>query len=441
MKVWFQDKWEDLRASFWFLPSLMMVGAIALAMAMLNLDRALGAEWISKSGWVEMRGPEGARALLSAVANSMMAIASLTFSITIVTLQLASSQFGPRLLRNFIRDRGNQMVLGAFIATFAYCLMVLRAVNGIEDHQFVPEIAITVGIVLALGSLGVLIYFIHHIARSIQAGQVIAHVGRELHGAIKRLYPEGAGQEIPDSSGADDHAALADFSHGARIIESGKSNYLQSVDSEGLFALAVDKDAIFKIEYRPGQFVMEGSALVRAWPAETIDDALAAAIREKFNLGLQRTLTQDMEFAVDQLVEIAVRALSPGINDPFTASTCIDRLGAAIAELSNKKFPSAFRFDDQGKLRILAEISSPAGIIDAAFHQIRQAARGNTAVTLRLLDTINALLARNMSSSFHDALMHHAALIYSGSQQGLSEGWDREEAERRYRLIKPLETA
>lgn len=189
MKLWLASSWETLRASFWFIPSLMVTVAIGMAFGMLNLDRALGTEWLSHAAWVEMRGPEGARALLSAVASSMMTIASLTFSMTIVTLQLASSQFGPRLLRNFIRDRANQAVLGTFIATFAYCLIVLRAVNGTEEHQFVPEIAITAGMALAMVSLGVLIYFIHHIALSIQANSVIANVGEELHGAIKRLYP------------------------------------------------------------------------------------------------------------------------------------------------------------------------------------------------------------------------------------------------------------
>lgn len=435
MKLWFANSWESLRSSFWFIPSLMVAGAIVLAFGMLNLDRALGTDWLSQAGWVEVRGPEGARALLSAVANSMMTIASLTFSMTIVTLQLASSQFGPRLLRNFIRDRGNQAVLGAFIATFAYCLMVLRAVNGTEEHQFVPEIAITVGMGLAMASLGVLIYFIHHIALSIQAGTVIARVGEELHDAIQRLYPEEIGHGEEDVATAADSGVVADFRDTARIIEAMESNYLQSIDSEGLMELAVKHDLTLKIHYRPGQFVMEGSTLVSAWPEANCDDASHGVVQDAFYFGPRRTLVQDVEFAVNQLVEIAVRALSPGINDPFTASACVDRLSAAIAELAKKSFPSALRFDDQGKLRVLAEIATPATIIGIAFHQIRQAAHANTAITLRLLDTIHALLERRPPAAFREALLHHAELIHQSSDLGLLIPSDKEEANRRYRSL------
>lgn len=298
----------------------------------------LGSDWFKNIGWVSLRGPEGARALLSAVASSMMTIASLTFTMTIVTLQLASSQFGPRLLRNFIRDRGSQMVLGTFIATFAYCLMVLRAVNGIEDHQFVPELAITTGIGLALLSLGVLIYFIHHIATSIQAGTVIANVGKELHSAIQRLYPVAIGEEEAEVPMSEANSPIADFSQTPCIIKAPESNYLQSVDSDKLFSLADEHQLILKILYRPGHFVIKNAELVSAWPLENITDAITDSIRNAFYFGSRRTLTQDLEFAIDQLVEVAVRALSPGINDPFTAVSCIDRLSAAIAELSTKKF-------------------------------------------------------------------------------------------------------
>ena len=191
MKTWLMNYWESIRANFWFVPTVMVAGAVALSLVTINLDKVAAYDnWIATLGWTFTRGPEGSRAVLSTVAGSMMTITSVTFSITIVALQLASSQFGPRLLRNFMRDRGNQISLGTFIATFAYCLLILRTVNGTEEQRFVPHISVTVGLLMALTSLGVLIYFIHHAAASIQAENVIANVGRDLDQAIARLYPE-----------------------------------------------------------------------------------------------------------------------------------------------------------------------------------------------------------------------------------------------------------
>ena len=194
MKTWLGNHWEALRANFWFVPTVMVAAAVVLSLVTISLDKvAAYHNQIAALGWTFARGPEGSRAVLSTVAGSMMTITSVTFSITIVALQLASSQFGPRLLRNFMRDRGNQVSLGTFIATFAYCLLVLRTVNGTEDQQFVPHISVTVGLLLALTSLGVLIYFIHHAAASIQAENVITTVSRDLDQAIARLYPECLG--------------------------------------------------------------------------------------------------------------------------------------------------------------------------------------------------------------------------------------------------------
>ena len=170
MRIWLDNKWDELRTSFWFVPSVMAAAAVVLSLATIHLDKAtIYDNWIATLGWTFTRGPEGSRAVLSTVAGSMMTIASVTFSITIVALQLASSQFGPRLLRNFMRDRGNQVAMGTFIATFTYCLLILRTINGTQGEQFVPHISVTVGLLLALFSLGVLIYFIHHAAESIQA--------------------------------------------------------------------------------------------------------------------------------------------------------------------------------------------------------------------------------------------------------------------------------
>lgn len=435
MKLWLTSKWEDIRTSFWFMPTLMVTAAVILSFTTIHLDRATPEHnWVATLGWTFTRGPEGSRAVLSAVAGSMMTIASVTFSITIVALQLASSQFGPRLLRNFMRDRGNQVALGTFIATFTYCLLVLRTVNGTEAERFVPHISVTVGLLLALASLGVLIYFIHHAAASIQAENVITSVSRDLHQAIERLYPECPGQAPPEPSAGDAEPRLPDaFDRESRRITSDRSDYLQAIDVDRLLVLANERDVVLSVGKRPGKFFFRGEEIARAWPGDRADDGLADAIRGAFYFGPRRSLAQDVEFAIDQLVEVAVRALSPGVNDPFTAINCVDRLGAALCTLAEKVIPSPYRHDEEGRLRVATDASTVPGIVDASFHQIRQAARGDAAVTLRLLETIVAVARHTRDPIFRTALRRHADAIHRGSQAGLSDLLDREDADRRHR--------
>ena len=434
MKLWLANKWDGLRNSFWFLPTVMVAAAIVLSLAMIQLDKATTHNWVALLGWTYSRGPEGSRALLSTVAASMMTIASVTFSITIVALQLASSQFGPRLLRNFMRDRGNQVAIGTFIATFTYCLLVLRTVNGTENEEFVPHISVTVALLLTMASLGVLIYFIHHSAESIQAENVINTVSRELCQAIDKLYPQCLGQEPPKPVAAlkTSHLTNALDSTDVRIITSPRSDYLQAIDVDRLLRLAKEHDLVLSIRQRPGKFCLKGDALVHVWPCKLTDDELANAIQDSFYFGPRRTLTQDIEFAVDQLVEIAVRALSPGVNDPFTAINCVDRLGAALSTLTQREIPTCHRNDDEDKLRVVADVSTVAGIVNATFDQIRQAARTDTAVTLRLLETIDAVARYTSNSEFRDALRRQADAIHRGSQSGIKDSADREEVDRRF---------
>jgi len=437
MKTWLLNRWEDLRTNFWFVPSTMVAGAVALSLATVRLDRATAdRNWVATLGWTFTRGPEGSRAVLSAVASSMMTITSVAFSIPVVALQLASSQFGPRLLRNFVRDRINQAALGTFIATFTYCLLVLRTVNGTEEERFVPHLSVTLGLLLALASLGMLIYFFHHAATSIQADHVIAEVSRELHYAVDRLFPECLGQGEPGVVRGQVSGNLpTGFDRASSPVLSDHGGYIQAIDVDSLLSVAVERDLIIQLSRRPGKFIIAGGELARIWPSNRIDDALAGEVREAFYLGLQRTLTQDVEFAIDQLVEVSVRALSPGVNDPFTAMACLDRLGEALCTLTCREVPSPYRYDDAGRLRAVTDVSTLPGIVDAAFHQIRQASRGNAAVTFRLLETIAEVAGRTRDPAFLAALGRHARLVYHGSQEALSEPWDRQEAHLRFQDI------
>lgn len=436
MKIWLGNRWDELRANFWFVPSVMVVAATLLSLATIHLDRATPHHnGLARLGWTFTRGPEGSRAVLATVAGSMMTITSVTFSITIVALQLASSQFGPRLLRNFMRDRGNQVSLGTFIGTFTYCLLILRTINGTESDQFVPHISVTVGLGLALASLGVFIYFIHHAAWSIQAENVLGSVSRELNRAIDRLYPEGTGEGAEGPRDGERDVPEA-FDREAEPVESVVSDYLQAVDLDRLMALAVDRDLVVSIPARPGKFVFEGGELALAWPPGRLRDGDAEEIRAAFYLNTRRSPAQDVEFAIDQLVEVALRAAA---NDPFTVINCIDRIGAGLCRLAARPTASPYRYDDDGRLRLIADRSTLSGVVDAAFNQIRQATRGDAAVTLRLLECIASVGRRARSPEFIAALRRQAELIRRGAAEGLAEAADRSDADARYvRAMKAL---
>ena len=365
--------WDSLHSSFWFVPTLMVVLAIALSFITVWIDQSQEDNIIENIDWAYSLGPSGSRAILSAIAGSMVSVATTAFSITIVALQLASSQFGPRLLRNFMQDTGNQIVLGTFISTFVYSLMVLRTVNGVEKDVFVPHLAVSIGIALAIASVGVLIYFIHHSASSIQVDQVIKQVGYDLDIVIDRLFPERLGRSASKQVQEESLAAIPlDIDRFFYSIKTNSSGYIQGIDENQLMQIAIENKLLLRVQHRPGRFVVKGSELVQVFPEERVNKKLAVQINSAFVLGSQRTEQQDLEFPIDQLVEIAVRALSPGINDPFTAIRCIDQLSAALCHLAQREIPSPYRYDDQKQLRIIAEPISFADATDASFNQIRQ---------------------------------------------------------------------
>jgi uncharacterized membrane protein len=427
--------WAVLVSSLWFIPALMVSAAVALSFGTLELDFELSDKAVSQAEWIWSGGPEGAREILSTIAGSMMTVTGVVFSITVVVLVLASSQFGPRLLRNFLGDTGNKVVLGTFIATFTYCLLILRAIRTEEGTQFAAALSVTMAIVLALVSLAVLIYFIQHVSSSIQAPIVIARVSDGLDQAIERLFPEKLGQGFPCQTPSDGEAALAFGSRQACTIASIGSGYLQAVDQEGLMKMASVSDVIIELQYRPGQFVTAGADLVRFWHTQPAAPDIADELNSHFFLGAERTEEQDLEFAVHQLVEVALRALSAGINDPFTAMNCIDHLGAALSRLAERDIPSPYRYDSAGQLRVIAPVVSFPDVMDAAFNQIRQYGRSSACVTIRLLDTLAVLARRVRREMDRLAVARHATMIENGSREALPEPRDRKDVEKRYRAV------
>lgn len=438
MRAKLRHAWGRLRASFWFLPAGMAAAAVALAMAAVAADRSpLVAPWLWRQGWIYAGGAEGARAVLEAVAGSMITIAGVVFSITLVALTLASSQFGPRLLRNFMRDTANQAVLGTFVATFLYCLLVLRTIRRDDESAFVPHLSVTLGVALAVLSLGMLIYFIHHVAVSIQADELAARVAADLSAAIDRLFPAELGRSPGPARPAEAPAGPG------RPVRSAGDGYVTAVDADGLLELARRADAVIRLERRPGDYVIAGAVLAVVWAAGPAAE-LDGGVNEAFVLGDQRTTEQDAVHAVNQLVEMAVRALSPGVNDPFTAVVCIDRLGSALARLAGRPRPSPHRLDEAGRLRVIAPAVTFAEVADAALGPIRQQARGSALATGRLLEAVAAVAERADQPGDRAALRRHADLI-ARNQEALCEEDDRAAVQRRYqqacRLLRERDDA
>lgn len=435
MKTKIANLYEKLRSSYWFIPSVMAIMAGALAFILVKLDLANEQSGLIDLSWISLTGAAGARAILSTVASSMITVTGIVFSITIVTLSLASQQFGPRLLQNFMRDRGNQFVLGTVTSTYLFCLLVMRTVSDEPVSRFVPHLSILAAVLLAILCVGVLIYFIHHVAESIQVTNVIAAVSRELAAEIHRRFPDKISESVGkrETEYALDVLLPEGFNEQVRPVPALSSGYLQAVDHPGLLELAEKKDLVIRIGHRVGHFIVAGAPLVEIWPGDAADsEELVKAVNGFFITGHKRSQEQDLVFLVNELVEIAARALSPGVNDPFTAISCINHLGVSLCDLAQRAFPPVLKKDDENRVRIVAYPTTFERIVDAAFNQIRQYGRTHAAVSIRLLENIQVVLPFTHYPEQRKALLRQAAMIEQGSHEGLPEGSDRRDVHERY---------
>jgi len=333
--------WQRLRDSLWLLPSLLTLGAVALAAATVEFDRQMLANERADLYLAFGGGAEGARGVLTAIGSTVITVTGVIFSVTIVALQLASSQFTPLVLRSFLGDRANQLVLGVFIATFTYTLLVLRTVrSATQDNQvFVPSISVAVAIGLALVSIGLLIYFIHHVSRSIQAAVIIDRATRDTRQVVDRLFPREA--DTSDSQRLAHEPATPPM-----IVAADRAGYIQAVDEDALVDLARQHRLTIRMDRRVGEHLLPGVAVASVWSASEMPDATADGVRQAFVLGPERTLTDDLELGIRQLSDIALRALSPSLNDPTTAMICFDRLAEMVVLVGCRLTPAAVRGPD-----------------------------------------------------------------------------------------------
>lgn len=420
--------WVHLRSSFWFVPSLMVASSLVLAVALIDADAAGGNTWLARWPRVFGAGPAGARGMLSTIAGSMMTVVGVTFSMTLVTLTLASSQYTSRILRNFMRDRVTQVVLGIFAGIFTYCLIVLRTIRGGEDGAFVPSLAVTGGVVLAIGGIGVLIFFIHHIASSIQASSIIAAVAGETRQAIDRLFPGASGQDAADADSPTAHPIQPGGNW--QVIPVKGVGYIQSVDDAALLRLARELRTVVRMERGIGEFAIDGTPLVSLALDAPPDEATVATLQGAFVLHRHRTVEQDAAFGIRQIVDMALRALSPGINDTTTAVMCVDHLTAILAQLATREIPSSHRLEN-GELRVIARGPSFVSLVADAFDQIRASGSGNVGILLRMLDGIQIIASRTDSPDRRRVLREHMQCVAEAAERTVEPPRDRARFERR----------
>ena len=428
-------RWEALRTTFWLVPTILVVVAAVLFVITFAIDWAAYQGHLTLPFWMRTESADAGREVLIAIAAAVITVVGVVFSITILALTLASQQFGPRMMRNFVRDVGNQVTLGVFVGTFVYSTLALGAIAiGSRRGIFVPHLSIAVSEALLFVDLAVLIYFINHIAKTIQMPEVIAGIARDL---LREIDAEIAEQKPDESGPASAHRgkSLDELLHlldseGCPVpaIESG---YLQFVGYAQLVRIATHTDAVIRLAHRPGHFIAAGRPLATVWPRESAPQ-VAEALAKAHATGPHRTLMQEPVFAIDQLVEIAVRALSPAVNDPFTAVTCIDWLSVGLRKISHVTIGKGVYRDRSGRVRLIEPDPSYARAANRAFDKIRQAARGMPVLMIQMLDALTRVMEETTTLEQRLVLARQADMILRSAEQSVTEPNDLEDIRSRH---------
>lgn len=419
---------EDLRTTLWIVPTAMVVLICGLFALTYTIDQSAQAGGLHFPDWVSAGGPDAARQILIAIAAAVITVAGVVFSITILVLQLASQQFGPRMLRNFIRDFGTQFSLGAFVSTFVYSVLALAAVQSSPAPQFVPHLSITVALGLTLIDLGVLIYFIHHVATTIQLTTVVSSIAHDFRRTLAAI--QGDAREMQRNLPRAGPGYEPDIVGGTPLV-SQASGFLQAIGHERLVNIAASSNAVIRLNCRPGHFIVKGQRVGLVYPPEAAP-AVSDALERSHIVGPNRTLTQDPGFAIDQLVEIAIRALSPAVNDTFTALNCIDWLGDCLCRAVQEPLPDGIYRDRRGVVRLIEPVITLDRLVKGATDKIRQAGNGMPAIYIRQLDNFTKLMAAVSSAEQRHVVLRHAEMIVRASEETVREPADRQDVRSAY---------
>lgn len=397
-------------STFWFLPVLILGFSVLLSIGLVSLDSVVT---ISHKGWIRfflVNSSDSARSILSTTSGAMIGVAGTVFSVVLVALTLASSQFGPRLIKNFMYVRLNQIVLGSYVATYLYCLLVLNAIRDNDGYTFIPSISILVAILAAMLNIILLIIFIHQIAVSIQADRVISDISEFMEKQVETLFPAEITNEINEKEKIDAEITVLGYKN-TTSVKAPKSGYIQYIDNDNLIKNVSQLNSVLRLNYRPGHFLVKGLEIGILYSNELSGEVDLEDLLDQIVIGKTKTAQQDLEYSIHQIVEIAARALSPGVNDPYTAITCIDHLTATMCYLAKAHFPSKYCYDDDEYLRVINNNLDFEGVLDAAFNQIRQFSGGSTAVIIKLMEAQITIFRFSKIEKHKKALIKHAEMI------------------------------
>ena len=425
---------KRLNANYWVWPATFSIVAAILALTMVAIDRAGASAFLASVDWLAPARPQGAADMLTVMAGSMIGVAATVFSITIAAVAYASGNYGPRLLSNFLEDRGNQLSLATFIGTFVYALIVLRSVRAEDETAgrgvetivdglpgFTPQLSLLVAYVLMGICVGVLVYFLNHIPSSIRINKVLEGIGNRLLGAIRETYPvEDELGEAHESQGGDDLVAWS-------------TGYVQLIDFKVLEQIARREDTVISLVVRTGDFVHRDLPLLRVRDGNVSD--LESELRHCFTLGPVRTPEQDPQFLIDELVEIGLRALSPGINDPFTAITALHWLGAATAEIGRRDLRKDICSEAGEDCPVIPRADDFAHYGERGFGAIRSAVATSMSAAQVMLEVLENAAKTIQHPRRKDVLRREADGLIVQARESLI-GPDLEAVEERYRQFQ-----
>jgi uncharacterized membrane protein len=421
--------WHDVVDSLWFLPGVLTLcgGALAVLLVRYN-DSILGEIEADDVWWVFGGSSGGAMSVLEAIAGSIITVTGVVFSVTIIALQLASSQFTPRVLRQFMADRSNQLVLGVFIATFTYALIVLRTVRTGDESEFVPAVAVTGAVVLALTSIGFLIYFIDHLARSIQAAVIIDSVANSSIDVLAVVFPD----TVPDCDDPERPTAeelTPDSAAEAFEVRAMQAGYVQAIDRRKIVRIAEERDLCVRMEVEIGAWVLPGETVMRAWPATHVTAGISEQLFGAVVQGLERTPHQDVKHGIIEIMDIAVKGMSPSVNDPTTAINSIQRIGQVLLDMAWRQGGDAVERDAAGRVRVVVRRPRLDDTVGLAFNQIRHYSGDNATVMITLIRTLGELSALSPRAA-RNAFTRQLDAAIRTARGRLEDETDRERLER-----------
>src|SRR5450755_2122352 len=413
-----------LRGGFLVRPLLISIalGVAGAALSSLEESYPVLSAWVPTALFPSRADPQVAQIILATIAASIMTVVSIVFAILLMTLTLASMQFSPRILLNFVRDRVTQWTLGIFLGTFAYCMAALPAARTLP-HPFAPIASATCAMLLAVTCVAWLIFFIHHISQAISVNHIVDRIARETERVIDDIMPDCRRHDY-DPSGVP-----FDDSKREGPVGSTTSGYIRYVDTKRLLDLAKKFKVRIRLLRRVGHFVPEGVPLFSASPGERLDKERVAELRSAFDIGPTRTLQQDVEFGVIQIVDIALKAISPAVNDPSTAITCIDQLGRIMIRFVNRSVPASLLCDPPHVVRVIIPRIAVENLLETAFEQIRHYSASDIAVSLRLLRAFDDIASTCRDPGIIEPLVGRGRRIVAGCAERL--GADEVETLRR----------